>query len=141
MKRRAFLTAAPSAALIAAFAAGDVDAAVAELLSVDDVKAQAVAVPEVPFLHVLDGPISEWHRDLKAGDMVLIVPGRPRWDTTCLMRDGRFAAVSVVTPTRVIEAKILGEDETIRFDPERAEEMIAGRAVKWIRLDRGLWMD
>jgi hypothetical protein len=100
-----------------------------------------VTVPDVPFLHVLDGPIPEWNRKLTAGDMVLIMPGRPRWDTTCLMRDGRFAAVSVFTPTHVIEAKILGEDERLFFSREHADEMIAGRVAKWIRLDRGVWMD
>ncbi|MFE3839411.1 hypothetical protein [Pseudogemmobacter sonorensis] len=99
-------------------------------------------VIEKPFLHVLDGPIAATHYSLKAGDMVLVLPGTGPWDDMHLLRDGRFAAVQVFNPGgKEVGINVYGSDDHFYVPKERADEVIAGRVVKRIRLDRGRWID
>lgn len=97
---------------------------------------------DLPFLHVLDGPIPDTHYLLQAGDMVLILPGTGPWDDMHLLRDGRFAAVQVCRPGgKQIGINVYGSDEHFFVDRDRSDQIIAGRVAKRIRLDSGRWID
>lgn len=125
MNRRQILAAAPAFGLASLLASGaaPIDAEILE-----------PEIVEVPFLAELTRPAL----GLEPGDMVLIVPGVPKWDDRCLLRDGTFAAVTVFALDNRVWITRDGE-ESFDVSREEAKALIRGRVDRKLRVSAGTW--
>lgn len=98
-------------------------------------------VIEAPFLHTLSEQVALPHSVMHAGDVLLITPGVGPYDDLHLLRDGRLAAVQCnFLSGGQIGVQVYG-GERFYVPRDTAEELIAGRVVKRIRLEQGRWVD